>query len=149
MQSFDLLCAIGYSLVYALLFLPVALPLRGFLDEARVGYLRGWYTKWAGMALSISRVAGVCVQGFGLLQWRYYCLVCVDAGVLLWLPQFVLALPANIELLPSALYTPEYCGTRISWHSETLNFAILYVSSKNVGLVWGTCVLVWLPGIVV
>ena len=36
--------------------LPVVLPLQGFLDEAHVGYLRGRYPKFAGMALCIERV---------------------------------------------------------------------------------------------
>ena len=58
-QSFGLLCATGYSQIFALLVFPVVLPLRGFLDEAHVGYLRGWYSKFAGMALSSSCVVGV------------------------------------------------------------------------------------------
>ena len=39
--KFGLLCATGCSLIFALLIFSIVLPLRDFLDEAHVGYLRG------------------------------------------------------------------------------------------------------------
>ena len=52
----------GYVGVFALLVYPVEFCLRGLLDEAVVGYLRGLYSEFAGMVPGSFLVVVVCVS---------------------------------------------------------------------------------------